>query len=134
MADKPTSTSKTTTAKSDSGSDGDNSAKINDLLAQVQDLMVQDGQDPATAEALTNFARSGSPPIVGNLADLQRMGAIAVTGEIPANAMPTGDQTAQKTSNVNDAFAEPPAAPTPPAPEDIAKISAEAAKAEEANK
>jgi Ca2+-binding RTX toxin-like protein len=122
---------KTTASKSSAKAGADTQTKINDLLQQVQDLMVEDGQDPATAEALTNFARQGSAPIVGNLADLQRMGAIAVTGEIPANAMPTGDQAVQKTSNIEDAFAEPPAAPAPPAPEDFAKISADAAKAEE---
>lgn len=125
MADKTTATKKASTT------DTDNQAKINDLLDQARDLMVEDGQDPATAEALTNFARGGSPAIVGNLADLQRMGAIAVTGEIPVNAMPTGDQAAIQTTNIDDAFAEPAKAEPSPAAKDFAEISAAAAKAEE---
>lgn len=127
MADKATP-SKTSASKSDTT---DNSAKIHDLLAQAQDLMVEDGMDPGTAEALTNFARPGSPAVVGNLADLQRMGAIAVTGEVPVNAMPTGDQGVQQTSNIQDAFAEPSQAVAPATQQISAEISAAAAKAEE---
>lgn len=95
MADKPTTTK--------SAKDTDNSAKIHDLLDQARDLMVEDGADPGTAEALTNFARPGSRAIVGNLADLQRMGAIAVTGVMPT---PPG-QDDLKTSNTADAFVAP---------------------------
>lgn len=120
MADKVT-----TTKKDDKPTD--NSAKIADLLDQARDLMVEDGADLATAEALTNFARPGSPDIVGNLADLQRMGAIAVTGTMPT---PPG-QDDLKTTNTADAFVEPPAAPVPPAPQDMAAISAAAFKADE---
>lgn len=125
MADKTTSTKKASTT-----TETDNTAKINDLLRQAQDLMVEDGMDPATAEALTNFGRQGSPAIVGNLADLQRMGAIAVTGELPAGAMPTGDQGVIETTNTADAFAEPPKAEPTPAAADFAEVSAAAAKEE----
>lgn len=117
---------KVTTTKKDAGAT-DNSAKIADLLDQARDLMVEDGADPATAEALTNFARPGTPAIVGNLADLQRMGAIAVTGMMPT---PPG-QDDLETTDTGDAFVEPPAAPTPPPPQDMAAISAAAFKAEE---
>ena len=139
MADKATSSSKSTANKDTASGFGatptsNNAEKVNSLLDQVRDLLVEDGNDYATAEALTNFARQGSPPIVGNLADLQRMGAIAVEGEIPANAMPTGDQTPQQTSNIQDAFAEPPQS-DPVNPQPItAEISAAAAKAEEKSK
>lgn len=127
MADKVTATKKASTTTETT----DNKAKINDLLQQVQDLMVEDGQDVGTAEALTNFARSGEPAIVGNLADLQRLGAIAVTGEIPANAMPTGDQGVIETTNIEDAFAEPAKAEPTKAAADFAEVSAKAEKAEE---
>lgn len=60
----------------------DNSEQINDLLNQARDLMIEDGADPATAEALTNYARPASPAFAGNLADLNRMGQVAVQGSI----------------------------------------------------
>ena len=107
MADRDTASGFGATAESN-----DNQQQINNLLDQVRDLLAEDGVDYATAEALTNFARRGSAPIVGNLADLQRLGAIAVEGQIPANAMPTGDQASIETSNIQDAFAEPPAPAT----------------------
>lgn len=130
MTDKVTA-SKAPAKKAAASDDTDNSDKIADLLDQVRDLMVEDGADPATAEALTNFARSGSPQIVGNLADLQRMGAIAVTGEMPVNAMPAGDQAAQETSSIEDAFAEPPGPAEREAAKDMAQISADAFTADE---
>lgn len=121
MADKAT-TSRSTPA-------GDNSAKIAGLLDQVRDLMVEDGADPATAAALTDFARPGTPQIVGNLADLQRMGAIVVTGTMPT---PPG-QDDLKTTNTGDAFVEPPANETAVTGQvTTAEMSAAAAKAEEA--
>lgn len=94
----------------------DNRDQINQLLDQVRDLLAEDGVDYATAEALTNFARRGEPAIVGNLADLQRMGAIAVTGKIPADSLPgPGHHEEVATTNVNDAFATPPASDLSPA-------------------
>jgi hypothetical protein len=96
-----------------------NNDAINQKLDEVRDLLVADGMDPATAEALTNYPRPASPAISGNLADLHRMGAIAVTGKIPAAAMPAGqDQGVIETTNIEDAFAEPPVqedGPTTPA-------------------
>lgn len=88
-----------------------NSQQIADLLDQVRDLMVEDGADPATAEALTNFARPTSPAIAGNLADLNRMGQIAVQGSIDT---PVG-QDSEMTTNIQDAFKEPPAPALAPA-------------------
>lgn len=83
----------------------DNSDQINDLLNQARDLMIQDGTDPATAEALTNYARPASPAVAGNLADLMRMGQIAVKGSVDT---PPGQADIPAT-NLEEAFAEPPA-------------------------
>ncbi|MCA1846245.1 MAG: hypothetical protein LC792_24235 [Actinobacteria bacterium] len=94
------------TAQTDNNND-----QINDLLDQVRDLLAEDGADPATAEALTNFARPASPAIAGNLADLNRMGQIAVTGKM--DTPPGQDDVA--TTDINDAFKEPPAAALAPA-------------------
>jgi hypothetical protein len=67
--------------------------------------MVEDGADPATAEALTNYARPATPAIAGNLADLNRMGQIAVTGKVDT---PPGQADIPAT-NLEEAFAAPPA-------------------------
>jgi len=91
----------------------ENSDAIKAKIAELKDLLVEDGMDANTADALLFAVQpSDQGTIVGNLADLQRMGAIAVTGEIPQNAMPEGDQDAIETTNIQDAFAEPPAQPT----------------------
>lgn len=86
-----------------------NDEQISDLLDQVRDLMIEDGRDPATAEALTNYARPATPAIAGNLADLNRMGQVVVAGKIDT---PPG-QDDEETSNIEDAFKEPPAPPNP---------------------
>jgi hypothetical protein len=83
----------------------DNSDQIRDLLDQVQQLMIEDGADPATAEALTNYARPAQQSIAGNLADLNRMGQIAVTGKVDT---PPGQKDIPAT-DLSEAFAEPPA-------------------------
>lgn len=82
----------------------DNSDQISELLDQVRDLMVEDGADAATAEALTNFARPTSITYAGNLADLNRMGKIAVRGEIDTAA---GEKNIPAT-DLSEAFAQPP--------------------------
>lgn len=83
----------------------DNSDEIRRLLDQVQQLMIEDGADPATAEALTNYARPNTPALAGNLADLNRMGQIAVTGKVDT---PPGQADIPATE-LTEAFAEPPA-------------------------
>lgn len=83
----------------------ENSDRIAELLDEVRDLMVEDGADPATAEALTNYARPVRPAITGNLADLHRMGQIAVTGQVET---PPGEPNIEAT-DLKEAFAEPPA-------------------------
>jgi len=83
----------------------DNAEEIRRLLDQVQELMVEDGADPATAEALTNYARPNQQQVAGNLADLNRMGQIAVTGKVDT---PPGQADIPAT-DLSEAFAEPPA-------------------------
>ncbi len=60
--------------------------------------------DRATAEAQTKYILPGEPTIVGNYADLQRMGAAALTGTIPTP--PAIDDV--ETSDVSEAFVMPP--------------------------
>lgn len=85
----------------------DNADQIRELLDQVQELMIEDGADPATAEALTNYARPASPAYAGNLADLNRMGQVAVQGSIDT---PPGEPDIE-TSSLEDAFDFVPPAP-----------------------
>lgn len=110
MADKVTAGTKPTGIDRTAGfgateQKSDNAEQIAELLDQVRDLMVEDGADPATAEALTNYARPNTPAVAGNLADLMRMGQIAVKGEIDT---PVGEDQVE-TSDLADAFVEPPA-------------------------
>lgn len=88
---------------------GKNDDQIRELLDQVQELMIEDGADPATAEALTNYARPATVTLSGNLADLNRMGQVVLQGKIDT---PPG-QVDEETSNTDDAFKEPPAPPNP---------------------
>lgn len=92
MADKVTSTKKT-----------DPNDEINALLDQAKDKMVAAGMPPDQADALLNAARPNSAgTVVGNYADLQRMGAIAQTGVMPT---PPGEDDVE-TSNIEEAFTE----------------------------
>lgn len=79
-----------------------NAEAIADLLDRVRDLMVEDGADPATAEALTNYARPNTPAVAGNLADLNRMGQVALQGKIDT---PPGEADIPAT-DISDAFVE----------------------------
>ncbi len=91
-----------------------NNDAINAKLDEVRELMVEDGMSEDSADALLGFARpSDGGLVVGNFADLQRMGMVAVEGKIVKNAMPADqDQGEVETSNLEDAFAEPPVQPT----------------------
>ena len=96
MADKVTST------KSASADPND---KINKLLDQAKEAMVEAGMPPDQADAMLNAARpNGGETAVGNLADLQRMGAIQVSGTIPT---PPGQDDVE-TSDISEAFQEAP--------------------------
>ncbi len=91
MADKTTSTKSAQT---------DPNQKINDLLDQAKEAMIEAGMPPDQADAMLNSARpSGVHGVVGNYADLQRMGAIAQTGVMPT---PPAEEDV-KTSDIEEA-------------------------------
>jgi hypothetical protein len=97
MADKTTSTRSAQDATAESNK------KINDLLDQAKDAMVEAGMPPDQADAMLNAARpSGGGTVVGNYADLQRMGAIAATGTMPT---PPPEDDVQ-TTDLNEAFVD----------------------------
>lgn len=115
MADQVTGTGRTANGGDTAAGFGataetnDNNDQINQLLDQVRDLLIQDGRDAATAEALTNFARPAGITITGNYADLQRMGQIINQGRMAANSQAPGNpQEEEETSNIEDAFRPPP--------------------------
>jgi hypothetical protein len=82
----------------------ENADRIRELLDEAQSLMIEDGMDPATAEALTNHARPASIVYSGNLADLNRMGQVALQGKIDT---PPGQEDVPA-SDLGEAFAQPP--------------------------
>jgi hypothetical protein len=79
MADKVTTTK---TAKTDPPADG-NVDQINSLVEQLRDALVDGGMPEDHAEALLHgvVPDADDAGVVGNLADLQRMGAAAAKGE-----------------------------------------------------
>lgn len=81
--------------------------------------------DRATAEAQTRYILPSTPTIVGNYADLQRMGAAAVTGTIPTGP----DQGDVTSSNLSEAFTMPPDNVTRDQLGDTATVSAASAPA-----
>jgi hypothetical protein len=88
-----------------------NSEEIRRLLEQARDLLIEDGVDPATAEAQIGFAMPAMPSVSGNLADLHRMGQVVVQGRIDT---PVGQRDIV-TSDINEAFhnPQPPPGPNP---------------------
>jgi hypothetical protein len=68
------------------------------------DALEEAGIDRTTADAQTRYMLPSEPTIVGNYADLQRMGAAATTGSIPTG--PTLDNV--DSSDLSEAFTMPP--------------------------
>jgi hypothetical protein len=68
------------------------------------DALEEAGIDRSTADAQTKYIMPSTPTIVGNYADLQRMGAAALTGTIPT---PPGMEDVA-TSDTDEAFTMPP--------------------------
>jgi hypothetical protein len=68
------------------------------------DALVDAGVDRATADAQTKYIMPSTATIVGNYADLQRMGAAATTGTIPTG--PTQEDV--QSSDLAEAFTMPP--------------------------
>ncbi len=94
MADKVTSTK---------SAQADSNQKINDALDKAKEAMVEAGMPADQADAMLNAARpSGGGGVVGNYADLQRMGAIAQTGVMPT---PPAEEDV-KTTDLKEAFVD----------------------------
>lgn len=92
MADKITSTK---------SAEADPNKEVNDALDKAKDAMVKAGMPADQADAMLNAARpSGGGGVVGNYADLQRMGAIAQTGVLPT---PPGEDDVE-TDDITEAF------------------------------
>jgi hypothetical protein len=84
---------------------------VDDAVEALRQAMLDEGQDPGSVEAkLHAVIPNTGGDLVGNYADLQRMGAIATTGTMPT---PPGDEDLE-TSDLSDAFVE----PAPPADTD----------------
>jgi hypothetical protein len=75
MADKVT-TSKAAVKKEETAAE-----KIQGLMDQLREALVEAGQEPNTVDAHLYGLRIPEVNVVGNLADLQRMGALAAKGE-----------------------------------------------------
>lgn len=104
MADQMTSTTSSSTTTTSTTDAPDLTAEINAKLDEVRELMIESGMSPDGADAALFAARQGTPVIVGNFADLNRLGAIVVTGAYPT---PVGTPDVE-TTDTDDAFVEPP--------------------------
>lgn len=76
------------------------SDRVKAALEEFKAALVEEGVDAGTIDAQTRYILPGEDTIVGNYADLQRMGAIAVTGTMPT---PPGQEDID-TDDVMDAF------------------------------
>lgn len=76
------------------------SDRIQAAVDELKAALVEEGIDPGTADAQLNSILPGEGDVRGNYADLQRMGAIAVTGTMPTTP---GEEDVQ-TTNVDEAF------------------------------
>lgn len=80
------------------------SDRVQAALDELKAALADEGMDPGTTEAQLRYILPPEPTVVGNYADLQRMGAAALTGTIPT---PPGVDDVQ-TSDTNEAFTMPP--------------------------
>jgi hypothetical protein len=95
VADKMTTT-ETMGAKKTPKKDADPDAAVNDAIAALREALIAAGMDEATADAKLGAVAPAQTNIVGNFADLQRMGAMLVDEE----------------GGIADAFPAPPDPPT----------------------
>jgi hypothetical protein len=75
---------------------------VSEAVDALREAMLERGDDPGTVEAQLSAVKPKEENIVGNYADLQRMGAIAQTGTLPT---PPGEEDIE-TSDLSDAFVE----------------------------
>jgi hypothetical protein len=73
---------------------------VSEAIDALRQAMLDEGQDPDTVEAKLHMAKPNEVNIVGNYADLQRMGAIAQTGVLPT---PPGQEDIE-TDDITEAF------------------------------
>lgn len=89
------------------GGGGRKEETVSDAVAEavenLRQAMLDRGDDPGAVEAKLHMVKPNETNLVGNYADLQRMGAIATTGTMPTP--PTEEDI--ETSNIEDAFVEP---------------------------
>lgn len=78
--------------------------RVRAALDEFKAALEEAGMDPATVDAQLAGILPGTPTVVGNYADLQRMGAAVVTGTVPTG--PGMDDVAS--SDLAEAFVTPP--------------------------
>lgn len=96
MADSVTTTKKAAPKK-----DADPNDAVNDAIEKLRQALLDTGMDEGTADAKLRSVRPTESNIVGNFADLQRMGAQLVNEEggiadavLPPAAPPTENEEA----------------------------------------
>jgi hypothetical protein len=75
-----------------------------DAIEALRQALLDEGTDPGTVEGMLHMVKPTETNIVGNYADLQRMGAIAATGVLPT---PPGEEDIE-TDDITEAFIEVP--------------------------
>lgn len=103
MADS-TTTSKTSSSKK---KDADPDAAVQDAYDNLRQAMIDRGDDPGTVDAKLQSARPIESNVVGNFADLQRIGGMLVN----------------ETGGIADAVPEPPEPPTAAAVASAGEVS-----------
>lgn len=76
---------------------------VAEAVENLRQAMLDRGDDPTTVDAQLHAVQPKTTNLVGNYADLQRLGAIATTGTMPT---PPGESDID-TTNLVDAFVEP---------------------------
>src|SRR5687767_6417930 len=93
MADKVTTTSSgaaSVTTKKAATKEETLNDKIQSLSEQLRDALIESGRDAGTVDAQMYALRTTEENVVGNLADLQRMGALAAEGSDSSMAAAQG--------------------------------------------
>lgn len=91
-----------TTTGSVGGGGKDPVDAVAEAVNNLRQAMIDAGEEPGQVDAKLSMVKPPTPSIVGNYADLQRMGAIVQTGVMPT---PPG-QDDLATSDLTDAFVD----------------------------
>lgn len=66
---------------------------VEDAIADLREALIDSGMDPVTADAKLHALQPQGTGVVGNLADLQRVGAVKAPDESePEYVMPPGTE------------------------------------------